>query len=114
MAADQRRKRLNGAIAAGGSALEQYGTKKRKLESAQNGLNSKTHISLQWDGKGKKVVARKEQVGINRRNFKQYDNFVPSSCNVLADVVLVPKEAFELENLTGVLSHEVAIGSYSF
>ncbi|KAL5797298.1 hypothetical protein ACOSQ2_002118 [Xanthoceras sorbifolium] len=107
MAADQRRKRLNGSSVAGCSSLDQYRMKKRKLESPQNGLNSNSHISLAWDGNQKKVVAKKEQIGISRRNIRPYFDSVSNSHSILADVFSIPQETFELEDLTEVLSYEV-------
>lgn len=109
MAADQRRKRLNSVSGGGCSSLEQYKMKKRKLEPPQSGLNSKSHISLEWDENGKRVVAKKEQIGISRRNLKPFIGSSSVSRNVLADVFSIPQETFELENLTEVLSSEVAI-----
>lgn len=119
MAADQRRKRVNGASVAGCSSLKQYGKKKRKLESPHKGLNSKSHISLEWDGNKKKVVARKEQIGITRRNLRPFIDSVPGSHNALVDVFSIPQDIFELENLSEVLSYEVStclidIINYSF
>ncbi|KAJ0053423.1 hypothetical protein Pint_02510 [Pistacia integerrima] len=107
MAADQRRKRVNGTSVAGCSSLKQYGMKKRKLESQHKGLNSKSHISLEWDGNIKKVVARKDQIGITRRNLRPFIDSVPGSHNALADVFSIPQDIFELENLSEVLSYEV-------
>lgn len=112
MAAAQRRKRLNGVSVGGCSPLEQYRMKKSKLGLPQNGLNSKSNISLQWDESKKKVIAKQEQIGISRRILKPFTDSVSGSKNVLghlADAFSVPQETFELENLTEVLSHEVAI-----
>ncbi|XWS40507.1 hypothetical protein CRYUN_Cryun17cG0000800 [Craigia yunnanensis] len=80
MAADQRRKHLNGASIAGCNSRDQYRTKKKNLESLQNDLNTKSCISLAWDGNQKKV---------------------------LADVLTLPHENFALENLTEAFSYEV-------
>lgn len=113
MAADQRRRRLNGVSVGDGSSLEQYGMKKRKLESSQNGLNSKSNISLKWDESRKKVVAKQEQIGISQRNSKPFTDSVLGSNNFLgghlADAFSVPQETFELENLNEVLSYKVSI-----
>ncbi|XP_044466407.1 uncharacterized protein LOC123196438 isoform X2 [Mangifera indica] len=107
MAADQRRKRVNGASVTGFSSLKQYRMKKRKLESPHKGLNSKSHISLEWDRNKKKVVAKKDQIGITRRNLRPFIDSVPGSHNALADVLSIPRDIFELENLGEVLSYQV-------
>lgn len=110
MAADQWRKRLNGVSVGGCSPLEDYKMKKRKLGSLQNGLNSKSNISLKWDESKKKVIAKQEQIGISRRISKPFTDSVLGSKTVLghlADAFSVPQEIFELENLTEVLSYEV-------
>ncbi|GAY65059.1 hypothetical protein CUMW_238320 [Citrus unshiu] len=110
MAADQWRKRLNGVSVGGCSPLEDYKMKKRKLGSLQNGLNSKSNISLKWDESKKKVIAKQEQIGISRRISKPFTDSVSGSKTVLghlADAFSVPQEIFELENLTEVLSYEV-------
>ncbi|KAI9176665.1 hypothetical protein LWI28_005692 [Acer negundo] len=107
MVADQRRRRLNGSSIVGCSSLDQYRMKKRKLESPQNGLSSNSHISLVWDGNQKKVVAKKEQIGISRRNLRPILDSVSNSRSILADVFSIPRETFELEDLTEVLSYEV-------
>lgn len=109
MAADQRKKRLmNGSSIAGCSSLGQTKMKKRKLASVQNGLDSNSHISLAWDRNSKKVVAKKEQIGISRRNLRPFSYSVLNSGNHLADVFSIPRELFELEDLNEVLSNEVA------
>ncbi|KAK1569266.1 hypothetical protein Q3G72_034651 [Acer saccharum] len=107
MVADQRRRRLNGSSVVGCSSLDQYRMKKRKLESPQKGLSSNSHISLVWDGNQKKVVAKKEQIGISRRNLRPFLDSVSNSRSILADVFSIPRETFELEDLTEVLSYEV-------
>ncbi|KAK6267064.1 hypothetical protein QUC31_017901 [Theobroma cacao] len=107
MAADQRRKRLNGASIAGCNSRDQYRTKKRKLESLQNDLNTKCCISLEWDGNKKRVVAKREQIGLSRRHLRPVIDSAPHYHRVLADVLTLPHETFDLENLTEVLSYEV-------
>ncbi|KAL4363105.1 hypothetical protein GQ457_04G033730 [Hibiscus cannabinus] len=107
MAADQRRKRLHGASIAGCNSLDRYRTKKKKLEPPRNDLNSKCCISLEWDGNQKKVVAKREQIGLSRRHLRPFTESTTHYHRVLADVVTLPHENFELEDLTKVLSYEV-------
>ncbi|XP_065865449.1 uncharacterized protein [Euphorbia lathyris] len=107
MAADHRRKRLNGASFAGCSSWEQYKTKKKKLESPKCEFNARSHISLEWDGSLKKVVAKREQIGLRRKDLRAFNNLAPQCHGILADVLVIPQEIFEVENLMEVLSHEV-------
>ncbi|XVF13823.1 hypothetical protein REPUB_Repub09cG0001500 [Reevesia pubescens] len=107
MAADQRKKRLNGASIAGCNFPDQYRTKKKKLELLQNDLNTKSCISLEWDGNQKKVVAKREQIGLSRRHLKPFIDSKLHYHKVLADVLTLPQEIFHLENLTELLSYEV-------
>ncbi|XP_074368132.1 uncharacterized protein LOC141708410 isoform X3 [Apium graveolens] len=64
-------------------------------------------IILIWDDSRKSVVAKKEQDGIAQRHVSPYIDVVPSCHNILDDVVNVPQETFDLENLTDVLLYEV-------
>ncbi|XP_011024756.1 PREDICTED: uncharacterized protein LOC105125823 isoform X1 [Populus euphratica] len=105
MAADQRRKRLNGASLEGCSSWGPYRTKKKK--KPKHDLNAKSLISLEWDGNRKKVVAKREQIGISQRDLRPFIDSVPQYQNLLADAFPVPREIFELKNLTEVLSNEV-------
>ncbi|KAK9272531.1 hypothetical protein L1049_002904 [Liquidambar formosana] len=107
MAADQRKRRLNGTSVVGCSSREQYRAKKKSLGLAQYDLNMSPHISLEWDGSQKRVVAKREQICITRRDMTRFIDFVPNSQNILADVFAIPREMFELENLAEVLSCEV-------
>ncbi|TKY46251.1 Nuclear factor related to kappa-B-binding protein [Spatholobus suberectus] len=107
MAADQRRKRVNGANIVGYGSREQHRIKRKNLGLVQNDLNMRTHISVEWDGNQKKVVAKREQIGISWRQMKPFINFVSNDHKVLADVFTVPQEIFDLDNLSEVLSHEV-------
>ncbi|KAK8664112.1 hypothetical protein V6N13_083914 [Hibiscus sabdariffa] len=107
MGADQQRKRLNGASIAGCNFQVQYRNKKKRLESLQNDLNTKSCISLEWDGNQKKVVAKREQIGLSRRHVKPFTDSTIHYNRVLADVLTLPSEIFDLENLTEVLSYEV-------
>ncbi|KAG4401800.1 hypothetical protein AAZX31_02G063100 [Glycine max] len=107
MAADQRRKRVNGANIAGYGSREQHRIKRKNLGLVQNDLNMRPHISVEWDGNHKKVVAKWEQIGISWRQMKPFINLVSNDHKILADVFAVPQEIFELDNLSEVLSYEV-------
>nr|XP_023909334.1 uncharacterized protein LOC112020991 [Quercus suber] len=107
MAADQRRKRLHGASIIGSSSREQHKVKRKNLGLPHNESNTKAHISLQWDGNQKRVVAKREQIGVSRRDLRPFNGSVPEHHNTIADVFAIPQEIFELEDLTEVLSHEV-------
>ncbi|XP_047178727.1 protein PFC0760c isoform X1 [Vigna umbellata] len=107
MAADQRRKRVNGANIAGYGSREQQRIKRKNLGLVQNDLNMRSHISVEWDGNQKKVVAKREQVGISWRQTKPFINSVANGHKLVADVLTVPQEIFDLDNLSDVLSYEV-------
>ncbi|XP_022774189.1 uncharacterized protein LOC111316504 [Durio zibethinus] len=107
MFADQWRKRLNGASIAGYNSWDRYRTKKKKLESLQTDLNKKSCISLEWDGNQKKVVAKREQIGLSWRHLRPFTDYTLHYHRVLADVLTLPHEIFDLENLAEVLSYEV-------
>ncbi|XP_027359523.1 uncharacterized protein LOC113868150 isoform X2 [Abrus precatorius] len=107
MAADQKRKRVNGANIVGYGSREQHRTKRKNLGLVQNDLNMRPHISVEWDGNQKRVVAKQEQIGIGWRQMKPFVNFVSNDHKVLADVFTVPQEIFDLDNLSEVLSYEV-------
>lgn len=113
MAADQRRKRLNGASIVGHGSREQHRHKRKNLGLLQNDLNMKSHISVEWDANQKRVVAKREQIGISWRQVKPFVKSVPNGHNVLADVFALPKEIFDWDNLTEVLSYEVTMVSWS-
>uniref|UniRef100_A0A5B6ZCP5 DEUBAD domain-containing protein n=1 Tax=Davidia involucrata TaxID=16924 RepID=A0A5B6ZCP5_DAVIN len=105
MAADQRKKRLSAAGIA--SSREQCRVKRKKLGLPQYGLNTRSNISLEWDDKKKSVLAKREQIGLPRRDLIPFVDYVPYCDNILADVFAVPREIFELESLTEVLTYEV-------
>ncbi|XP_059669913.1 uncharacterized protein LOC132315599 isoform X2 [Cornus florida] len=105
MATDQRKKRLNAAII--GSSQEHCRAKRKKPGLVQYGLNMIPNISLEWDDKKKNVVAKREQIGLTRRDLIPSIDYVPHWHNNLADVSTVPYEIFDLENLKEVLSYEV-------
>ncbi|KNA17348.1 hypothetical protein SOVF_080810 isoform B [Spinacia oleracea] len=109
MAADQRKRRLSSNTAAFGYGFqEQYNkAKKRDLRSPKYDFNCNTHVSLKWDDNGKKVVAKEDQIGISWRHLAPFNPSAPCSNAKLADVVTVPKDVFELNDLADVLSYEV-------
>ncbi|KAL5726240.1 hypothetical protein ACHQM5_009295 [Ranunculus cassubicifolius] len=108
MAAGQQKKRLHASSVVSNDLHEHCSTKKKKiLVSPQNFLNIKSHISLEWDDYRKKVVAKREQIGIQWRKLGPFINPLPPARNALADVIPVPKEVFGLEDLSEVLSYEV-------
>ncbi|XP_074307304.1 uncharacterized protein LOC141642410 [Silene latifolia] len=104
MAADQRKRRPSSTMAPFGCGIqEQYRAKKREFRPLQFEANYNSHVSLKWDENEKMVVAKEEQIGISSR---QLAAFSPVSNAKLADVVAVPKEVFELDDLTEVLTLE--------
>lgn len=110
MAADQRRRRLNSSIFVGCSFREhreQCRAKKKKLGLSHGDTNGRSNISLEWDDKNKSVVAKREQIGILQRDLVPFIDAVPPCYSSLADILSVPREIFELENLVGILSYEV-------
>lgn len=113
MAADQWKKRLSSASVVGYTSQQQHSVKRKKLVSPQCDSSIASTIILEWDDSRKSVVAKKEQVGIAQRDLSPYIDAVPSCHNILADVVNVPQETFDLENLTDVLSYDVSIVSCS-
>lgn len=109
MAADQRKKkRVNAASLVGCTSSEKYRVNRRKLQVQQHDLNMRPNISLEWDGRKKSVISKREQIGIARRHMIPYVDPGPCSHRILADVLPVPQEIFAIENLSEVLSYEVA------
>lgn len=106
MAADQRRKLSNGAANVDSTLRGQSRAKRKRVESVEDGLNTKSHISLQWDVNQARVIAKKEQIGISWRDLKTFVDTPPHGHNVLADAFDIPREIFDLESLKNVLSHE--------
>ncbi|CAM8971187.1 unnamed protein product [Rhodiola kirilowii] len=108
MGADQCRKRPSSNNTAGCSSSELHKTKKKSLTSLQfGGLDMKPHISIELDGSHKRVVAKREQIALSRRDLAPYSTCVPNHHKTLADVITLPKEFFALENLEDVFSYEV-------
>ncbi|KAL9683827.1 hypothetical protein QQ045_021254 [Rhodiola kirilowii] len=106
MAADQRKKRPSGNSISG-STSELRKTKKKSLASLQMGIDMKPHISLELDSSQKRVVAKREQIGLSRRDLAAYSNRVSYYHKTLADVITLPKEIFASDNLDIVFSYEV-------
>ena len=109
MAADQWRKRLNTTRIATCYGREPYRAKRKNSGLSQHDSNMKSHISLEWDGNQKKVVARREQIGVSWRDMRSFAGSSTCVNNVVADVFALPHEIYALENLKEVLSYEVAI-----
>lgn len=101
MAADQRKKRLNAVY----PSHERHKVKRKKLVLS----SIRSNISLEWDDKRKSVVPKREQIGIARRELSAFTGSVPSCYGALADIVTVPRETFELQDLAEVLSCEVIL-----
>ncbi|CAK9166175.1 unnamed protein product [Ilex paraguariensis] len=104
---DKRKKRVNASSIVDCTTKGQHKAKKKKLRLPQHGLNMRPTISLEWDDKKKSVVAKREQIGISWTASSPFIDAVPLCSNILADILTVPREIFELENLTEVLSYEV-------
>ncbi|XP_058737644.1 uncharacterized protein LOC131609849 isoform X2 [Vicia villosa] len=108
MASEQRRKRLNGSSLVGYGSLEQCRTKRKNFgPPVQSDLTMKSHISVEWDANHQRVVAKREQIGISWRQMKPFARFDHNGHEVLADVLAIPEEVFDLDSLSGVLSSEV-------
>lgn len=107
MAADQQLKHLRRSNLLGYTSREQRRAKKKKLGAIQDDLNTRSSISLNWDEKSKSVVAKREQIGISRRDLASFLDILPHCNGKLADVFAVPQEIFELENLVDILSYSV-------
>lgn len=75
----------------------------------QSDLTMKSHISVEWDANHQRVVAKREQIGISWRQMKPFARFDHNGHEVLADVLAIPEEIFDLDSLSGVLSSEVTI-----
>lgn len=109
MAANQRRKRLSSANVVGYSSREPYRVRKKNLALPHSDANLRSHITLVWDGSKRRVVSKREQIGISWRKLRPFVDLVSNEQTILADVFDVPREIFELEDLSEVLSLEVAI-----
>ncbi|XP_052180179.1 uncharacterized protein LOC127793480 isoform X5 [Diospyros lotus] len=105
MAAVKRQKRFKNAST--NSSWEQGRARKKKLRLLKHDLNERSNIALEWDDKNRSVVARREQIGLAWRDLIPFVDYVPHSHNILTDVLAIPSEIFDLENLKEVLSFEV-------
>ncbi|KAL0887952.1 hypothetical protein Bca101_011935 [Brassica carinata] len=112
MAADQGRKRMNSANVIGFSSREHYRAKRKKLDGGAS-RSGGDHITLEWDSNRSRVVSKKEQVGLSLRHLREFVDYVPPRRSLLAQVCPVPRETFQLENLSDVLSSEVWRGCLS-
>lgn len=109
MVADQSKKRLR-ADSNIDSSLDPHGLKKKKKKKqglTRYKLKLKSNVSLIWDDKKRRVLAKKEQIGISHRDLAPFLDSLSHHQNILADVFTLPHETFELKNLSEVLSHKV-------
>ncbi|KAL9240780.1 hypothetical protein vseg_014960 [Gypsophila vaccaria] len=103
-AADQRKRRLNSVTTSFGCGVqERYRAKKRDVRPLQYEFSNNNHVSLKWDDSAKVVVAKEDQIALSSRHLAQ---FGVVSGDKLADVVVVPKEVFGLDDLNEVLTYE--------
>lgn len=107
MAADQRKKKRVAASLAGCTSHDKYSLNTKKRHVHNHDSNTRPNISLEWDSRKKSVVSRKEQIGFSKRHLIPFIEPGSRGHNFLADVLPVPPEIFELENLSEVLSYEV-------
>lgn len=107
MAANQRRKRLSSASVVGYSSREPYRVRKKNLALPHSDANLRSHITLVWDGSKRRVVSKREQIGISWRKLRPFVDSVSNEQTILADIFDVPRQIFELEDLSEVLSLEV-------
>lgn len=70
-------------------------------------MSLRPHVDLDWDERRKKVMPKKEQVGLAWKDLGPFVDTVPQPCKGLADVFHVPKEIFGLKDLSDILSYEV-------
>lgn len=111
MVADQSKKRLR-ADSNIDSSLDPHGLKKKKKKKqglTRYKLKLKSNVSLIWDDKKRRVLAKKEQIGISHRDLAPFLDSLSHHQNILADVFTLPHETFELKNLSEVLSHKVTV-----
>ncbi|GAB4847374.1 hypothetical protein Ancab_026432 [Ancistrocladus abbreviatus] len=104
MAADQRKRRLNGATGFG--SWQQHKAKKKNSRSLQYNVNLNPHVSLKWDENERRVIPRGEQIGISWRQLTSFAS-IPHDKTILADVLAIPKDVFQLDDLTEILSYDV-------
>lgn len=104
MAAGQQKKRL-----ASSNLHEKcrWKKKKKKRDSSDYMLNFKSRVHLEWDERLKKALAKSEQIGVAWRDMAPFIDGAPRFHLAVADVFSVPREIFNLHNLTELLSYEV-------
>uniref|UniRef100_A0A0E0LK91 Uncharacterized protein n=1 Tax=Oryza punctata TaxID=4537 RepID=A0A0E0LK91_ORYPU len=103
MAAGKQKKRI---IRSTNSDQHRTG-KKSKVQSSNCHISLKSQIALKWDDYQKKVVPKKEQVGVLWSDLAPFIDSRQKHDSGLADVTCIPPEIFSLENLRGVLSYKV-------
>ncbi|CAN4079039.1 unnamed protein product [Withania somnifera] len=107
MVAEQWKKRLRAASSIDCS-LDSHGLKKKTKQGlARYNLKLRSNVSLVWDDKKRRVLAKKEQIGISRRDLAPFLDSLSHHHSILADVFTLPRETFQLKNLSEVLSHKV-------
>lgn len=111
MAADQRKRRLSSTSTSFGYGFQEHNNKakKRDLKSSKYDFDFNTHVSLKWDDNGKRVVAKEDQIGISWRHLTPFIPCAPCGNTKLADVFSVPRDVFDLKDLSQVLSYEVIV-----
>ncbi|XP_050380593.1 uncharacterized protein LOC126797884 isoform X2 [Argentina anserina] len=86
---------------------EQHISKKKNRGVKAEESNINPHISLEWDGTQRMVVAIRDQIGISWNDVRPYIDSTFTSYNIPADVFVVPHGIYELNNLEDVLTYEV-------
>ncbi|XP_051140241.1 uncharacterized protein LOC127257816 [Andrographis paniculata] len=113
MAANQRKKRINASSFIACTSREQYKLNRKKFQSQQHKLNMRPNITLEWDKSKKLIVSKRDQIGIAQRHIIPFTEPYSHGHSTLADVISVPQEIFDIENLKEVLSYEVWQGYLS-
>lgn len=99
---------MNGAVEDISLRDKSRGKKKKQVGSLEsNGSGVKPHVSLEWEPNRRRVIAKREQIGLSWRNFRRFVEPPPRCHKILADAFDVPTGLFELENFEDVLSYEV-------
>lgn len=109
MAADRRRKGLSRAAGDVSMRDKSRGKEEEKQVGSLDvkGFGVKPHVSLKWDAKRKRVISKREQIGLSWRHLRRFAEPSPRRPKILADTFDVPTGLFELENTEDVLSYEV-------
>ncbi|GAB2278338.1 hypothetical protein Dimus_013021 [Dionaea muscipula] len=103
MGADPRKRRLSSGDF-GHGLRERRRAKKNNVVSQQYNLNP--HISLRWDDNEKRVVAKGDQIGLPWRHLNSVIAALPHQKSTLADVITIPADVFDLNNLKELVSYE--------